>query len=158
MGIGDLFRRRRERESAIPSSATELSAAAGADAEAGSDSGYGGGPIEADPRFADQVGDPTSGRVLLPGADPLELGQMIAQAIQSGSAQVSTESHVIDMRGSGLREEITGMLSSPGIDVEEGGGREIDAGSVTGLQEQVLEALQRHGVDVENPTDPGNDD
>jgi hypothetical protein len=55
---------------------------------------------------------------------------------------------VIDLRGTGLREQILGALEQHGIDPNASAGGEIDASQVPGLQEQIMQALEEAGVDV----------
>ena len=74
---------------------------------------------------------------------------MMQQAFESGNIQVTQgESQVIDLRGSGLRDQIMGALEQHGIDPQAAQGAEIDADDVPGLQDQIMQALQDAGVDV----------
>ena len=57
------------------------------------------------------------------------------------------EPQVIDMRGSGLREEIMGIMSQHGIDPEAGTASNVDAGAYGDMQQQILAALAKHGID-----------
>ena len=58
-----------------------------------------------------------------------QLGPMIQQAMASGNVQISQgEPQVLDMRGSGLREEIIGIMNEHGIDPAAGtANQNIDA-------------------------------
>ncbi len=112
MGLFDFFKRRRDRESAIP-----------------------GGTSEPLTRQLKGDGKP--------------IGQPVGQAFQSGNFQVTQgESQVIDLRGSGLRDEILGALQQHGIDPDAAPGAQINAGDVPGLQEQIMQALEDAGIDV----------
>src|SRR5438552_3957643 len=104
MGIGDFFRRRRERESAVtdPMSAS-------------------GGPAPAGPvpwaQDLDTIGQqiPTAASAL--PLDLSQLGSSIQQAFASGNVQVQQmQPQVIDARGSGLRDEIFEIMQQHGID------------------------------------------
>jgi len=82
---------------------------------------------------------------------------LVQQAWQSGNVEVRQgESQVIDLRGSGLREQIIGALEQYGIDPN-AQGQQIDAGNVPGLQEQIMRALEDAGVDVGQIGDGGGD-
>jgi hypothetical protein len=156
MGFRDFFRRRRDRESAFGAAelerleraeATGQPSSAAGQAESGradtATSGAGAGPAE---------------ELELPGGTPAELGEMIARAISSGQAQISTESHVLDMRGSGLRDEILGLLAGRGVDPIREGQVNLDGSSGTG--QELLELLRRHGIDPSaggEPAEPPDD-
>ena len=83
---------------------------------------------------------------------PGDIGGLVAlmqQAFQGGNVQVTQgENQVIDLRGSGLREEILGALQQHGIDPDSAEGSQINAGDVPGLEEQIMQALRNAGVDV----------
>ena len=51
------------------------------------------------------------------------------------------------MRGTGLREEILGIMEQHGIDPESGTAQNVDANAYGDMQQQILEALARHGID-----------
>jgi hypothetical protein len=145
MGLGDFFRRRRERESAIPPSAQveEPSAALGSFANP-----------EGQPVVGGQVGGGSPELQGVAGmADGLEalaqLGPMIQRAMAQGNVQIEHGgSQAIDMRGTGLREEILGIMRQHGIDAESGtAAGSIDASAYGDMQQQILAALARHGVD-----------
>ena len=142
MGLFDFLTRRREQESAIPPSETEV------------------GPSL--PSFAasgDQVvGEQVAGAeaTTLTGVDTLAsigglegLGALVQQAAAQGNIEVTQSS--IDLRGSGLREEIVGIMRQHGIDPESGSGASVDASAYGHMQQQMLEALQRHGLDLGGP-------
>ena len=134
MGLfGSFLERRRRRESAVPEGFEAVSTPPPADVE----------PVGQP--FAD-VGQPVTLNLSAP-ADIGGLVGMIGTAIQSGQFQVQhTQSEVIDLRGSGLREEIMEAMRQSGVDPEAQG--EIDAAQYGDLQQRILEALSNHGVDV----------
>jgi hypothetical protein len=54
----------------------------------------------------------------------------------------------LDLRGSGLREEIMGIMKQHGIDPAAGtAGQSIDASGYGDMQKQILALLAEHGVD-----------
>lgn len=135
MGLFDFFKRRRERESAIPADTPESLTR-----ELKGDSGPVG---QAFPQAAAQSVDLTA------ATDLAGIMAMMQQAFQSGDIQVTQgENQVIDLRGSGLRDEIIGALEQHGIDPDAAQGSEINASDRPGLQEQIMQALQDAGVDV----------
>jgi hypothetical protein len=142
VGLSDFFRRRRERESAPPPGHS----VSGDPAETGSTSSD-TGPA--------QVPDDVRVNFKLKGAkgtDMAAIGELVQKAFEQGSVEVSEgESQVIDLRGSGLREQILEAMREHGVDAEAGGGQTIDAGAVPGLQEAILKALAEHGVDPQQP-------
>ena len=147
VGLGDFFRRRRERESAIrPSAQVEQPSEA-----LGSFASAEGQPVVGRQVGGDQVGSVEFGDV--PGtadglADLSQLGPMIQKAIAEGDVQIEQGgSQTIDMRGSGLREEILGIMEQHGIDPESGTAQNVDASAYGDMQQQILEALARHGID-----------
>ena len=142
MGLGDFFRRRREKESAIPPSSTDLSPSlpsfASSDAPVvGSQVGGGVPSVSIDLSGLDAIGG-------LAG-----LGAVIQQAAAQGNIEVTQESQTIDARGAeGLREEILGIMQQHGIDAESGAGQNVDASAYGDMQQQMLDALARHGLDI----------
>ena len=127
MGLGDFFKRRAERESEIPPS-----------------------PAEAEPlgSFADPEGQPVVGSQV-GGGEPQFSGSLSELAgffAATGSVQID-QSQTIDMRGTGLREEIFGIMREHGIDPESGTSSQVDASTMPEMQAQILEALARHGID-----------
>lgn len=112
--------------------------------------------------FANPQGQPVVGQQVpgapgfdvkgLSAADGLamlaQLGPAIQQAMKTGNVQISQgEPQVLDMRGSGLREEIMGIMSQHGIDPVAGtAGETVDAGKYGDMQKQIFEALAKHGV------------
>lgn len=134
MGIGDLFRRRRERESAVP----ERMSADGAPA-----------PAEPVPwaQDLDTVGQqiPTAGAGM--PLDMAQLGTSIQQAFASGNVQVQQmQPQVIDARGSGLRDEIFEIMKQHGIDPQSGATHDFDASKMPEMQAQIMAALGQHGI------------
>jgi hypothetical protein len=81
---------------------------------------------------------------------------MIKQAYESGNIQISHgQNHVIDMRGTAegqeLREQITAAMQQAGVDPEGmPEGAQVDASQYAGLQQNILEVLEQHGVDVQS--------
>jgi hypothetical protein len=139
VGLFDFFKRRRERESAIPASSPEsLTRQLKGDGEPI------GQPVsQAFPQASQQSVDLTA------ATDLAGIMAMMQQAFESGNIQVTQgESQVIDLRGSGLRDQIMGALEQHGIDPQAAQGAEIDADDVPGLQEQIMQALQDAGVDL----------
>lgn len=135
------FSRRRKRESAIPDSTGE--AALGSFASP-----------EGQPVVGSQVGGGSPDLASMGVADGLaaltQIGPMIQQAIASGNVQISQgEPQVLDLRGSGLREEILEIMGRHGIDPQKG---VVDAGadasSYAEMQQQIMAALAKHGIDT----------
>ncbi len=131
------FSRRRKKESAIPEQAAEqtLGSFANPEGQAVVGQQLGGGPqIQ-----GMDVGDTL--KMLT------QLGPAIQAAIASGNVQITQgEPQVLDMRGSGLREEILGIMGQHGIDPSSGTQSEIDASAYGNMQQQILEALSKHGI------------
>ena len=126
MGLFDYFRHRRERESAVPESrevsppSTQVSPLAD------------GGAAEAQKQMADAGMD--LGQIA-------QIGQMIAEAARSGNVQIQhgdpqaielDAAQTIDLGGSGLREEILGILEQHGVDPDPASPQEIDASTDAG--------------------------
>jgi hypothetical protein len=78
-----------------------------------------------------------------------QLGPMIQKAIAEGNVTIEQgPSQTIDMRGTGLREEIVGIMKQHGIDPETASpGENIDAAAYGDMQQQILAALAKHGID-----------
>jgi hypothetical protein len=132
MGLFDFFKRRRERESAVPEA--ELDA------------------MEQQPVVGQQV----EGAQELPGGlDLSQLGSMIQSAIEQGNVTIEQgPSQTIDMRGTGLREEILGIMQQHGINADAESGESINAGDYPDMQKQILEALSKHGVNIDGSQPP----
>lgn len=150
MGVFGFLKRRRERESAIPP----------ADLQAAST------PPPAEP--AEPVGQMIDGGDRQPISLNLGSGQpdvaavvgMVGEALRSGQFQISqSESQVIDVRESGLREQIVEAMRQAGVDPDGNAGAEINAADYGDLQGQILQALSDHGVDLgeSDEPDPGGD-
>jgi hypothetical protein len=150
MGLFGFFRRRRERESALPPG-HETSADP---AVVGSTAG-GGEPVTgaADPSAAQiQVSnvEMTSSIEIDDLSDLAQIGGLIQKAIQEGNVELTQSGNqVIDLRGSGLRERIVEAMREHGVNTEAGSGETISADSVPGLQEAIMQALAEHGVDLD---------
>ena len=136
------FSRRRKRESAIPES-TDVALGSFANPEGQPVVGQqvGGGQPTFDVRGAQRRG---RARRCSPSSGP-----MIQQAMASGNVQVfQGQPQVLDMRGSGLREEIMGIMGQHGIDPAGGtANQDIDASAYGDMQQQIMEALAKHGID-----------
>jgi hypothetical protein len=137
VGLFSFFKDRRAKESAVPPSETLGSFANPEDqAVVGQQVGAGGADIQSVPGTADGL------------AALLQLGPMIQRAIAEGNVQVEqSRSQTIDMRGTGLREEILGIMQQHGIDAESGTAQNVDAAAYGDMQRQLLDALARHGID-----------
>lgn len=127
MGIRNFFRRRRERESALPPGAREQLNAGLRD--------------EPPPRRPDP--DPPSE---LPGASPADLGELIRRAVITGRPQVTTQGHALEGGGAGVAEEVLGILSAYGA-ATRGGARRLDHDELAALRRSVLESLREQGLD-----------
>ena len=164
MGFGDFFKRRAQRESAIPQADTDSTALGS---------------------FASGEGQPVVGQQVAGGAIPTwsgeisdipgmmqslqalsSLGPMIQQAMAQGNVtqnpdgsysigSVTVEgggSQTIDLRGTpdgdALREQIMGIMAAHGIDAENATpqAEQVDAGAYEGMQQQILDALQQAGI------------
>jgi hypothetical protein len=145
MGLFGYFRRRKERESAVPSSEVEsLTKQLKGDGE--------------------PVGQPI-GQALPQqpsfnwggGTDMASVLALMQQAFASGNYEITQgENQVIDMRGTGLREDIMEAMRQHGIDPENATAQgQINAADYMGLQQQIMDALRQHGVDVPG-ADGGN--
>ena len=135
------FSRRRKRESAIPDSTGETPLGSFASPE--------GQPV-----VGNQVGGGAPDLASMGVADGLaaltQIGPMIQQAIASGNVQISQgEPQVLDMRGSGLREEILEIMGQHGIDPQKGVvDGSADPNSYAEMQQQIMAALAKHGIDT----------
>ncbi len=144
MGLFDFFRRRRERESATAGLAMDPSQ------QLSSTSDPGAGATSQDRDAVDVAGETYDLAALG------QIGALIAQAAREGNIQVHQGTpQEIDLRGTGLREELLGIMQAHGIDAESGSGQQIDASQVPGMQQQILDALSQQGVDVQGIGDSG---
>lgn len=147
MGLFNFFSSRRERESAIPQSEADsiTGKLQASDAPVGK-------PIEGvgAPQPFGQIG---GGQAMDMGSMLGMLG-MIKQAYQSGNVQISQGEHVIDMRGTtdgqALRDQIMAAMQQAGIDPDQmpDGAQQVDASQYEGLQQNLMDVLSEHGVDV----------
>lgn len=151
MGLFDYFKRRRERESAVES--IEITAEPSAQVEPLSAS-FGDDP-EAPPQanLADGLGLAELGQI----------GKLIAQAANEGNIQVHMgEPQTIDMQGTDLGEEIKGILAQYGVDPQATSAEGIDASQMPQMQQQILDAITRQGLDLgqffEGGAPPGLDE
>ena len=142
------FKNRRARESALPpSEPVELP-----DRALGSFAGPEGQPVVG--RQIDGGFDPASAQSGLGAADGLaalaQLGPMIQKAIAEGNVQIAQgPARTIDLRGTGLREQILGIMQEHGIDAEAGtAATSVNAADYGEMQKQILDALSNHGVDL----------
>ncbi len=93
-----------------------------------------------------------------PAMDLAQLGRigvMIAEATRSGNVQIQQGDAVefdgaqtVDLRASGLREEIMGIMERHGIDPDPASPQEIDAGQMPEMQMEIIDAIARQGVDL----------
>jgi hypothetical protein len=74
----------------------------------------------------------------LPGS--VEMGE-------SGWTSTAGESHSVDLRGTGAREDVEEVLREHGIDPDKEG-QTIDASTVPGLQEAIMGALGAAGLKI----------
>jgi septum formation topological specificity factor MinE len=140
VGLFDFFSRRRKRESAMEAERAELGSFASPE----------GQPV---------VGQQVEGaQQLAGGLDLSQLGPMIQSAIEQGNVTIEQgPAQTIDMRGSGLREEILGIMKQHGIDADAKTDASINAGDYPDMQKQILEALSKHGVNIDGSQPPQSD-
>jgi Short C-terminal domain len=82
--------------------------------------------------------------------DPSSAEQAVEKlGIDPSDAEVERTSQTIDLRGTGARDEVEKVLREHGIDPDKEG-QTIDASSKPGLQEAILGALFKGGVDIPN--------
>lgn len=143
MGLFSYFKRRRERESVV--SAEELAALSNPHDEAP--------PRAPAPTPAQDTDSPVELQVNLGGnVDLGSLMGMVFKALTTGTTQVSqTETQDVDLRGTGLRDEILEALRASGVDPQ-GAPAQIDASAIPGLQERIREALAERGVEDPGPS------
>ena len=142
MGLFDFFSRRRERESALDQADHDAAATLGSFASS-----------EGQPVVGEQVSD--GGGAEVAGLDLSNLGSMVQAAIDSGNVTIEQgPSQAIDMRGTGLREEIFEIMRQHGIDPESGTSSNVNAADYGDMQRQILEALSRHGLDFGTAEQP----
>lgn len=101
-----------------------------------------------------------------PGAQDIEvsgwqgLGALISQvhAMQQAGLDMSGGNQVIDLRGSGLKEEIMGVIEAHGIDPTQQG-QQIDGSTAPALQADIMAVLANAGLDLsaaDFPMQPGS--
>jgi hypothetical protein len=145
------FSRRRKRESAIPEASDEPAL--------GSFANPAGQPVVGQQVGGGQPAVDLDGLGLTDGIAMLaQLGPAIQQAIATGNVQITQgEPQILDMRGSGLREEIMQIMEEHGIDARAGtASQNIDASTYGNMQQQILEALAKHGIDPNASGSPIN--
>ncbi len=159
MGLFDFFKGRRADEDAL-AQAREVESTAEPNPLGSS----------ASPEGQDVVGQQVPGTTTnfnvegMSAADGLamlsQLGPMIQQAMATGNVQITQEEpQVLDLRGTGLREEIMGIMSQHGIDPNTGAtDATVNAADYGDMQKQILEALSKHGVSTGfEPPQPESD-
>ncbi len=156
MGLFDFFKGRRADEDAL------AAARAVAPQTPASFAGVEGEPVVGQQVAGSESGFDVQGMTAADGLAMLsQLGPMIQQAMATGNVQISQgEPQVLDLRGTGLREEIMGIMSQHGIDPEAGTGENVNAANYGDMQRQILGALAKHGVPtgIEPPSDPPQPD
>lgn len=141
MGLFDFFKRRADRESAIPQSSIE-------DAQKPDDRPV---PSPVGQQF-DTVGQqPGFDGQLSSLADVTSVLGLVGKAMASGNIQVQQgDSQTIDLRGTDLGEEIREAMRRHGIDPEAAAsGEQVDAGAYLAFQQELLEKLGQHGIDAD---------
>ena len=140
------FSNRRKRESAIPESSSDPALGSFARSE--------GQPV-----VGRQVGGGQPGGVQLEGLGAMDglalltqLGPMIQQAMAQGNVQGNVHieqgpAQTIDARGTELGDEIREIMSQHGIEPGGAVASGVDANSLAGMQQQILQALAKHGID-----------
>jgi hypothetical protein len=136
------FSNRRKRESAIPESSSDPALGSFASSE--------GQPV-----VGRQVGGGQPGGVQLEGLGAMDglalltqLGPMIQQAMAQGNVHVEQgAAQTIDARGTELGDEIREIMSQHGIEPGGAVASGVDANSLAGMQQQILQALAKHGID-----------
>jgi hypothetical protein len=82
-----------------------------------------------------------------------QLGPMIQKAIAEGDVQIEQGgSQTIDMRGTGLREEILGIMEQHGIDPETGTAQNVDANAYGACSSR---SSRRSRATASTPAPPG---
>lgn len=154
MGLFDLFKGKRDDEDALSAMR------AGSDSSLASpDQVMAAGGL-AEVNVADDI--PNIGVALAaiegnPWLRMFGLDEKIIEAVKAGNVQISQmPTQTIDMRGSGAREQVLGVLGEHGIDAHaaEGGGQ-IDISDNAELQQQILGVLEQFGIDP-TPADRGD--
>jgi len=138
VGLFDYFRRRRERECAV--AGLELTAEPSRSAA----------PLTPSEPAAGTEGTETLETAGIDLAQLGQLGRMIAQSAREGTVQVHVgEPQELDLSGGGnLREEIITIMDRHGIDAAADLDSQIDATRLPAMQQEILEAVARQGVDL----------
>ena len=145
MGLFDFFKRRREQESALhlPDSGSESLGSFTKDEGVVGKQVGGGGEFSTSSVNIQGVAGMAEGLEALS-----QIGPMIQKAMAEGNVTIEQgPSQTIDMRGSGLREEIMGIMKEHGIDAEAGTADNVQASDYGDMQQQILAALAKHGID-----------
>jgi septum formation topological specificity factor MinE len=142
VGLFDFFKRRRDRESAIPAPSTEVIRPS---AQVQADQPVVGQQFDSAPAAGAGGGFDVSSLSGLAG-----LADAMKQAAAQRDAQVTQSSQTLDLRGTGLRDEIVEIMKRHGIDPESGAmqGAQFNAASMPAMQAEMLEVLKRHGIDT----------
>jgi hypothetical protein len=80
----------------------------------------------------------------IPDSQSVDMGE---SGWVSSDADVQQSSETIDLRGTGAREQVEGVLREHGIDPDKEG-QTIDASTVPGLQKAIMGALGAAGVKI----------
>jgi hypothetical protein len=135
VGLFDLLRRRRERESALPHSAAVDPPSASVDPPSSSVTSPSAGLGTDQPVVGQQV----SGL----GGPGFDFGTMLGGGMQVNQMPQSIDASEVE----GLREEIMQIMRNHGIDPETGATGSVDASAMPQMQQEILQALSRHGLD-----------
>jgi hypothetical protein len=161
MGLGDLFRRLRSDQRAMPDpgSAEFQRAVEGSALPGSTEMGQQGwASVEADGEGETVVATGTDAASLEAAGVPADSAQATADALRqlaqafggASAAQVSVErggDYTLDLRGlEGLRDQMLATLREHGVDPDSG--QPVDATEVPGLQEALLRDLAESGVDI----------
>jgi protein-tyrosine-phosphatase len=140
VGLFDFFKRRRQRESAVPSPSTQVSPL----------SSQGEEPVVGQQFSAPPAAGTPGGFDVSSLSGLANLADAMKQAAAQGDPQVTQSSQTLDLRGTGLREEIVEIMKRHGIDPDSGAmqGAQVNAASMPAMQAEMLEALKRHGIDT----------
>ncbi len=152
------FSNRRKRESAIPESPDQSALGSFASSE--------GQPVIGRQVGGGELGGTELGQGLgaMDGLAVLtQLGPMIQQAMAQGNVTQNPDGSIevevsdvhieqdapqtIDMRGTKLGDELREIMSQHGIAPGSGLAAGVDASSMAGMQQQILQALAKHGID-----------
>ena len=142
MGLFSYFRDRRERESALSTSDENEIEAALASAQAQAQ----GQPVQQ----GEVSGLEALGMLaaMFGQAKDMQGQDIDLAALQEGmnSQNITVDSQVIDMRGSGLRDEIMGVIAAHGIDTNQQG-QQINASE--DMQKDIMAVLERAGLNID---------